>query len=545
MANPYTRHVELKWWQKGWFAYFGAATVVGAPATAAWLVRGSIGRGFDALLLAVLVAVAARIWGTGPGLLAAAVAFFALGAVGTPLFFNVHPDTPAEWVETAVFLVAVVLLAFQVGSLRDSETTALMGQREAGTLARLTAALVPDTRLEDVADEVVSSLKDLTGAATVTLLMPDARGTLTAVGQSGQVSDSSDLATGELVDYAWEHAVAIGLPDVAGGDEVVEGWPVSASAARATPDTPDRKDLVLPFLNTEQVPEGLLHVGPRSDGRAYDPAMAGRLVLVSRLIAVYVERHRLQEVAARAQATTEAEKLRASLVSSVSHELKTPLASINATVTGLLDETHQDPARVRAELASVAEDVHRLNRSISDLLDFSRLETEEWRPVKDWHDLADVAGSAIADLPERDLGRIVIDAPDEPVLVYVDFVQLSRAVYHLVENALAYSSADRRVVISVAETDGWAQVAVTDNGPGVTESERDRVFEKFYRGSASAAVPHGTGLGLSIVREVVARHDGRLRVESVKPSGARFVLELPFSRENTPNTPSCEDEEAT
>ncbi len=533
--------MELKWWQHGWFAYWAALTLIGVPATLAWLTRSTLGRGFDGLLLVVLVAVAARVWGTRPGLAAAVVSFFALGAIGSPVFFDLHPDNAGEWVETLVFLFAVIFMAIQVGRLRDSETTAVLGRQEALTLSRLTSALVPETRIEAVAEEVVASLRDLTGAGTVRLLVPDDNGVLTAVGETGRRMSAMSLDEGDIVVYAWENSTAVGLPPPPSGERVA-GWPKSVPVEEALPSDRRLNEIALPLVGTDQAREGILFVGRRERNRPYDPAMASRLVLVGRLISVFIERHRLQQEAARAQATTEAERLRANLMSSVSHELKTPLASISATVSGLLEEPDSDCSRVRAELESVDEDVRRLNSSISDLLDLSRLETDEWRSTKDWHDLSDIVGSVVADLRDRDRARIVIDAPEEPVLAFVDFVQLSRAVFHLVENALAYSPSDQRVVVKVDDDGGIARISVADRGPGVPEYERQLVFEKFYRGAASAAVPHGTGLGLSIVSEIVARHDGRLRVESVRPRGARFVLELPGSRDDASVTPVEEDE---
>jgi signal transduction histidine kinase len=94
----------------------------------------------------------------------------------------------------------------------------------------------------------------------------------------------------------------------------------------------------------------------------------------------------------------------------------------------------------------------------------------------------------------------------------------------------------------VSDPDGIPRITVTDSGPGVLESERRRIFEKFYRGSASSAVPHGTGLGLSIASEVVERHGGRLSVEPARPRGARFVLELPGDVARSVTRPYAEDE---
>jgi two-component system sensor histidine kinase KdpD len=511
-----------------WQRYLGALALVGVPTGVAFVAGLHLGAPDASLVLVLLVGIAARIWGSGPGLAAAAAAFVALNAVTTPSIFVTRPATPDLLWEWVLFTAVVVLIALQVGRLREREEVARLAQQESATLSRLTATLVPDVPIGDVTEDVVVSIRRLAGADWVALLMPDEHGALAAVSQSAVEGAETDLATAAITEYAWRNGVAVGLPRGDDAQMATGRWPASVDHKEVTGGSARRGDVALPLVASDGSVLGVLHVGSRPGSAGYNAATAGRLVLVGRLLAVFLERHVLQEDAAQAQATREAEKLRASLVSSVSHELKTPLASINATVTGLLDEPSLRPERVHAELGRVQQDVDRLNRSISDLLDFSRLETEEWRPRKDWEDLADVVGSVVADLPERDRSRVVLDLPEDPVVAEIDFVQVQRAVYHLLENALAYSPPDRRVVVSVDDADtGRRRIVVTDRGPGVTEAERTRIFEKFYRGSASAAVPHGTGLGLAIASEVVARHGGTLRVESARPEGARFVLELP------------------
>ena len=519
-------------WKRPWIGYVASLLVATAPAVVLWwALPFRLPREQYALVLAVCVGVAARAWGEGPGVAGALGAFFALGIVSMPRFFNFHPDNTDEWIEVLVFVTSVMFLAVQVGRLRGREVTAVTGQREASTLSRLSSSLVPDAPIDQVADSVVVAVTDLSDATWAAIIRPNDSGTLEARGQSAQEGAATDLAVRDLLAYSWKNGVAVGLPETGGGSDGAQAWPrsVTHSVALDLPFRQSRDDMVLPLQASDGTMEGLLYVGPREDGTAFDEHVAGQLVLVERLAALFLERHRLQEEASRSQATREAESLRASLVSSVSHELKTPLASIGATVSGLLDETEPAPERVRKELESVAEDVARLNASINDLLDLSRLETEEWRSTKDWHDLADVVGSVVASASERDRSRIVLDLPAEPVLANIDFVQIARAVHHLVENALAYSPPQERVIVSVAEHAGRARVTVTDRGPGVSETEHRRIFEKFYRGSAASTVPHGTGLGLSIVAEIVARHSGMVRVEPARKSGARFVLELPGS----------------
>jgi two-component system sensor histidine kinase KdpD len=252
------------------------------------------------------------------------------------------------------------------------------------------------------------------------------------------------------------------------------------------------------------------------------------LVAVANLAATSLQRQRLEGEAAHAEALREADRLKTTLVSSVSHELKTPLAAATARVTGLVEEGEgADPARVHDELTEVAEDLVRLNDSIGDLLDLSRLESDAWQPHFEPHDVRDILGTVLSRLSAAQRERIRFELVEDLPDVRADFAQLARALSNLVENALAYSPATSSVVVGARRHGEDVELTVEDYGPGVPEEEKARVFEKFYRGSASASAPAGTGLGLAITREIVRTHDGALRVEDVVPHGARFVLTVP------------------
>ena len=125
------------------------------------------------------------------------------------------------------------------------------------------------------------------------------------------------------------------------------------------------------------------------------------------------------------------------------------------------------------------------------------------------------------------------DLSDDLPEVLADHSQLARALSNLVENALVYSPADGEVIVGARPYGDAVRIWVQDAGPGVPDPEKVRVFEKFYRGAASASVPSGTGLGLAIAREIVRTHDGTLRVEDADPQGARFVLTIPVAHEET------------
>lgn len=246
--------------------------------------------------------------------------------------------------------------------------------------------------------------------------------------------------------------------------------------------------------------------------------------------------NQLQAASRQADALRESDRLKSAFISSVSHELKTPLASVTATVTGLLeDDMEWDAENIRRELESVDEDLNRLNDSIGSLLDVSRLEANAWLPQKDWYEFGEILGTAISRIPERQRGRIRLSVPGDLPLIHVDFAQWARVLENLMENALTYSGPGQSpVCVGASIGAGELRMWVEDAGPGIASEEKPRVFEKFYRGGAAEIAPSGTGLGLAISREIVRFHGGQISVEDVQPHGARFVVTLPI--ENSEET---------
>lgn len=238
------------------------------------------------------------------------------------------------------------------------------------------------------------------------------------------------------------------------------------------------------------------------------------------------ESARLQCLAAQADGLREADRLKSNLVSSVSHELKTPLAIVTAIVTNLLEsDLDWEADAVRVEMRQAADALRRLNASIGDLLDVSRLESGSWMPRREWHDVGDILDTVREKMPAVQQPRLRFDvAPDLP-MIHVDHVQWTRMLCHLVENALTYST-NTTVTVRAAVDNDEIRIEVEDDGPGVQPHEAARIFEKFYRGSAAAAAPAGTGLGLAISHDIVDFHGGRIWVEPRSPRGARFVVAM-------------------
>ncbi len=228
-----------------------------------------------------------------------------------------------------------------------------------------------------------------------------------------------------------------------------------------------------------------------------------------------------------------AEKFKMELTANVTHDLRTPLASIKASVSGLLaGDVAYDPATVRETLSVIEEEADRLQRRVQNLLSMARMEAGDAVWSRDWVDIADVAASALESLRSvRGDRPILVSFPDDLPLVYADYDQILIAIRNLLENAFLYTPADQPVEVSANTGMGQVRIRVRDRGPGLMPDEAERVFEKFYRGRAARRIP-GTGLGLPICRAIAEAHGGRLWVEHAPGGGAAFVFSLPHQGED-------------
>ena len=244
-------------------------------------------------------------------------------------------------------------------------------------------------------------------------------------------------------------------------------------------------------------------------------------------IALHEVGERLASEARGARMDAETSNLRAALFSSVTHELRTPLASITASVTNLLDpgDGISDSDRVEL-LETIRDEAHRLNRLVGNLLQLARVRAGAVTPSTQLAAINDVIEGVSARLSKRTGGRrirLVLreDVPD----IWIDLDQIDQVVTNLIENALSYGSEGTEIVVSSARWRDAVEVRVTDQGPGVPEEDRERVFEPFVRGETSRE--GGSGLGLAIARAFVEAHGGSIWIEGAPTGGASFAFRLP------------------
>ncbi|MHB8839709.1 MAG: sensor histidine kinase [Gemmatimonadaceae bacterium] len=284
---------------------------------------------------------------------------------------------------------------------------------------------------------------------------------------------------------------------------------------------PDERTFVIPLIVRGRS-IGLLRLS-HAAAIALAPAQRRFLDVLSYYAALGLERVHLIAEAERADAFRQADALKAALIASLSHDLRTPLTTIKALANTLR-------AQALPEAASIEEEADRLNRLVTDLLDLSRLNAKAMPIRLELNTAEDLIGAAVqrlAGMVGRDrivIARAASDA--EPLAGEFDFVQSLRALVNLLENALKYSPPGMSVELSAVRCGARLEFRVADRGPGVAEAERARVFEPFYRAPGVAADVGGAGLGLAIASRLAAEQGGEVRHEDREGGGSIFTLSL-------------------
>jgi two-component system sensor histidine kinase KdpD len=238
------------------------------------------------------------------------------------------------------------------------------------------------------------------------------------------------------------------------------------------------------------------------------------------------------EKASRAEAFRQGEKLKSALLDAVTHDLKTPLTSIKASVTMLIEEQAQDSIHVTLEregrgdlLEIINEETDRLNTFVESMVEMARLEAGETTWRKNQTSVEEIIGNSLQRAESfTALHKIEVTLDDDLPPLSVDSKAISEVVYNLLDNAVKYSPAGSKIEISAKRTGDKIVFAVEDEGSGIAEPDREKIFQKFYRATRSAK---GFGMGLAIVRAIIEAHDGKIWVENGR-AGSRFMFELPL-----------------
>jgi two-component system sensor histidine kinase KdpD len=281
---------------------------------------------------------------------------------------------------------------------------------------------------------------------------------------------------------------------------------------------------------------GVLVVRPPAHTRFRSAASRGLLDAFAGQIALAVERARFADEAQRAQLEVQKERLRNALLSSVSHDLKTPLGVIKGAVTALIEQGNKlPPGRHGEYLHTISAEATRLNRLLRNLLAMTSLEAGAIRVRREWQPLEEIVGVALNRLEEQLENRPVqVRIASDASLVSCDATLLEQVLINLVENATKYTPPSSPIRIVARRSGDTVEVEVADSGDGVAEGQREAIFEKFHRAATKAG---GMGLGLTICRGIVTAHGGRIWCENRDEGGASFRFTLPLG----PDAPAMKE----
>ena len=451
------------------------------------------------------VIVAVR-YGRGPSIMASLLSVLAFD------FFFVPPHLTFAVSDTQyVFTFAVMLLvALTISGL----TTQIQGQATAArerelrstSLYEMSRDFASTREVETLAQIGMRHIQKLLGGQVVILLADENR----MLHVHGLDTTSATLTEQEMGIARWvyEHGQEGGL---------------------GTETLPGARGLYLP-LRTPQGKLGVLGVYPSEARRQLSPDQMHLLETFANQTALAIERARLSEESEQAQIQIETERMRNSLLSSVSHDLRTPLAAITGATSGLLQHEDRLGSRER-ELAQIAyEEAERLNRLVGNLLEMTRLESGSVTAEKEWQPLEEVIGTTLLRL-DKALQDHPLEAnlPDDLPLVPIDGVLIEQVLVNLLENAVKYTPPGTPIELRARQEGNMVVVEVADRGPGLPPGSEERIFDKFYR--VKPAVASGAGLGLAISRAIIEVHGGRIWATNRSGGGAEFHFTLPLDGE--------------
>ncbi|WP_099864584.1 sensor histidine kinase [Pararhizobium haloflavum] len=464
----------------------------------------------ESLSLFFLVAVLATAtrFGLWPSIYASVLSFLTYNFFLTEPYYTFH--IAQEHLILTLFLFLAV--AIVTGNLAARLRTQIAAQRaitkRTSNLYEFSRKIASVAALDDVIWAAVHHVASTLQCASL-ILMPDEKGQLEVIG-GFPPEDRLDIKDRGAAKWAWEN----GEP---------AGWSSST--------LPTSSWLFLP-LKTAQGTRGLLGVkfGTRDQ---LDPEQRRLLDALVDQVAIAIERTLLASDMEETRLLSETERLRAALLSSVSHDLRTPLVSIIGAASTLVESEDVLDARGRLAMAeTIRDEGERLNRYVQNLLDMTRLGYGALQPRLDAVELSDILGRALRQLrhglENHQLVRVI---PHDLPPIAGDPVLLEQVLANLLDNAAKYAPAGTKIEVSARLEGDNLVVAVSDEGPGIPAVDRDKIFDMFYRVRAGDGQPAGTGLGLAICKGIVEAHGGRIAVTSndASQSGTKFTVTLPVA----------------
>jgi two-component system, OmpR family, sensor histidine kinase KdpD len=497
--------------------YLATAGVVAVCALLGWASHaiGLATANIAMIFFAGVVLVAAR-GGRGPAVFAALLGVLVFDYFFVEPLFRFAPSDMQYVVDFAVMLGTGLLISELTARLEAQLQTAQQQEQRTARLYELTR------RLNDLAgsDHLIADAAGQLGETfegEVTIYLCDPSGTVRL--RFGEETSGARLPV-NLTTAQW----------------VVDN---AQPAGLGTDTYPGSTAHYVPMVGAERT-IGALGVRPHDADRFLDANEHRMLETCANLLALSIDRDQSRSAVQQAQMEVDTERLRSALLSSVSHDLRTPLATIAVTVSSLLEgQGEQSVPANREVLETVVAESHRLGRQVDNLLDMARLDAGGIVLERDGQVVEELVGVSLGQTRQELKGRpVVVRIPGDLPLVWAASELIERVLVNLLENAIRYTPPESAIEITATKYGEFVEIRVADHGPGLPAGRESRIFEKFFRGKSEVADgQRGVGLGLAICRSIVRAHGGEITASNRPEGGAEFLITLPIAPESSQVVP--------
>ncbi len=466
------------------------------------------------------VQLIALVLGKKPAILASILAFLAFD------FFFIEPkyiftvSNPSEFLALCLFLTTSIIIGQLTAKLQVKAQEANQRELETASLARASLAIANEISSNQALLKVLAEIKAIAIVDESVLIYKNSHHEYEFIN-----SDNIELQQ-LLAKYhdAIEMVFANALPI---NDDNNAIWHKGLNL-------PDTENIAFLPVAIEGFVHGVLYLKFNNTNNSLH--LAHERKLINTLLyhaAVVLQRQLLFQEEANVQALAQAEKLKTTLLQMVSHDFRSPLASIKTSISNLLDESIDentlalDDKTTKLLLNTIDSQTDRLNKLVTNIIDYSKLEANMWNSNRELIPITDFVSSILNSFSSNDNERIIINVDNKIKNLYIDCVQMVQAINNLLENALKYSSPDKPVNLNIILNDQYLDIIVSDRGSGLNQTEN--IYDLFYRGEEfqESSIP-GIGMGLTIAKGLIEAHLGKLNALNNAGGGAQFRARFPF-----------------
>ncbi|MDD5126392.1 DUF4118 domain-containing protein, partial [Methylovulum sp.] len=491
--------------QKSIQGYVWAMLVTIASTVLAYLMFGKFALANLSMVFLLGVVFIATRYGRGPSIFASFLGVAIFDFLFVPPYFSFSVSDSQYLVTLLAMLTVAVLVSSLMANVRSQAKVAGHRERRAIVLYAMSKELTASQSEDEIVCTAVHHFYTEFGSRNV-ILFPDANGRI-VYPTGNDMPESLHGADLSVAQWVMDH------------NEI---------AGQGTHTLPGAEALYFPLSNKETM-LGVLVLLPVNLRRVFLPEQQKLLETLLGQIAQAIIRVRLTEQARKTQVAMEAERLRNSLLSSISHDLRTPLATIVGSASTLVEDDNSLKPEDKLELnRAIYEEAQRMSSLVNNILDMARLDAGTVEPNKQWYPLDEIIGVVLNRLQKRLKGRrMTVKLPPGILMVYVDAVMIEQVLINLLENALRYTPDNSPLEVTAKASADSVEISVADQGQGLPEGGENKLFEKFYRVRNEAA-QSGVGLGLAICKAIIEVHGGSIHAQNRPEGGAVFSFMIPL-----------------